>query len=114
MTGELELRRKSSVVFVEVPQFARILNACEAAGRAGVKVRALVSVLMAVRVRGTPSLSYSSTWLVRQRDAMSTATVVVVPGRTLTAEDRGAWAKRGSRAALAFEPRTWASVRSPP
>ena len=64
MRGELDVNRKSSVVFVEAPQFARILNACEAAGRAGVKVRTLVLVLMAVRVRGTPSLLYSSTWLV--------------------------------------------------
>ena len=64
MTGEVDCNRKSSATLVEAPQLARSLNACEAAGRAGVKVRTLVLVFTAVMVRPTPSLSYSSTWLV--------------------------------------------------
>src|SRR5438093_11827194 len=62
--GELACSRKSSVVLVETSQLARILKAAEAEARAGVKVRTLVVVLMAVMVRATPSLLYSSTWLV--------------------------------------------------
>src|SRR5881409_3366286 len=62
--GELACSRKSSVVLVEVPQFARTLKAAEADARAGVKVRTLVVVLTAVIVRATPSLLYSSFWLV--------------------------------------------------
>src|SRR5262245_45959552 len=62
--GEVGCRRKSSAVSLDVPQFARTLKATEAAVRAGVKVRVLLEVLMAVMVRGTPSLLYSSFWLV--------------------------------------------------
>src|SRR3989442_12987030 len=62
--GELACSRKSSVVLVETSQLARILKAAEAEARAGVKVRTLVVVLTAVVGGGTPSLLYSSTWLV--------------------------------------------------
>src|SRR5437867_10633608 len=61
---EVDCSRKSSAVSLDVPQFARTLKAAEAAVRAGVKVRMLLEVLTAVIVRGTPSLLYSSFWLV--------------------------------------------------
>src|SRR6267143_1812689 len=67
ITGESDRSRKSSVVLGlgEAPQFASTLKAAEVAARAGVKVRTLVVLLMAVMVRATPSLLYSSFWLVR-------------------------------------------------
>ena len=63
MAGDVGCKRKSSTRLVAVPQLPSILNACEAAARAGVKVRTFELVLMAVMVRATPSSLYSIFWL---------------------------------------------------
>src|SRR6266699_3678530 len=90
MTGDPLWRRKSSVTLVEAPQLASSLKAWDAVGKAGVKVRTFAVVFTAMIVRVTPSLLYSTTWLTWYRDAIRTATVVVVPPATVTSANAGA------------------------